>query len=220
MKVEVVELFSIPLFHFKINPPNQEEIKTFILKTHEKYSNCDHLNQNVMGNNTNYSKTLLKKPIFKSVIEEIENKVTDIFSNFYCYTEITPFICDLWSTCVKKKEIGPSMHFHTHSNSLLSGVWYPFDNNSPIMFRNESKDFFTLNQNLEKILGENKKYMSNEYSTTKILPQQNTVILFSSKMPHAVSYHENITPRYSVAFNIFFKGNLMADTAHLNIDTL
>lgn len=217
MKVDLVELFSIPLFHFKINPSNKEEVKSFILNNHKKYSDSDILNEYVMGSNTNYSDSLIKNSTFKYTIEEIESHLIDIFENFYCYNEVKPFICDIWSTCVKPKEIGPNNHFHTHSNSLFSGVWYPFAINSPIMFKNERKDFFTLSQNEEKISNENRKYMYNEYGLTKIIPQENTVILFPSFISHAVSYHENSAPRYSVPFNVFFRGNLKTVTANLNI---
>lgn len=217
MKIETIDLFSIPLFCFKIYPKNKEEVKKFILSNHKNYSDSDILNEYVMGNNTNYSDSLLNESTFKYVIEKIEQNLVDIFQNFYCYDEIKPFVCDIWSTCVKPKEVGSNRHFHTHSNSLFSGVWYPFDTNSPILFKNERKDFFTLSQSEERILNENKKYMHEEYSLTKILPQENTVVLFPSFISHAVSYHENSIPRYSVPFNVFFRGNLRTITANLNI---
>ena len=217
MKVDLIELFSIPLFHFKINPKNKEEIKSFILNNHKKYSESDTSNEYVMGNNTNYSDSLIEHSIFKSTIEEIEINLRNVFENFYCYNDIIPFVCDIWTTCVKPKEFGPNKHFHTHSNSLFSGVWYPFEINSSIMFKNEKKDFFTLPQDSEKILDKNKKFMYNEYSITKILPQEDTVILFPSFISHAVSYHENVISRYSVPFNVFFRGNLKTVTANLNI---
>ena len=217
MKVDPIELFSTPLFHFKINPNNKEEIKSFIIDTHLKYSDSNILNEYVMGNNTNYSDSLIKEKIFNCAIEEIESNLREVFENFYCYEEIIPVVCDIWTTCVKAKESDPNNHFHTHSNSLFSGVWYPFENNSPIIFKNEKKDFFTLSQDKEKILDENRKFMCNEYSLTKILPQENTVILFPSFISHAVCYHENNSPRYSVPFNVFFKGNLKIVTANLNI---
>lgn len=217
MNVKTIELFSIPLFYFKINPSNLEEIQNFIVEKHKNYSDSNSLNEFVMGNDTNYSSSLLNIKILKSSIDEIETNVKDIFDNFYCFTEIEPFVCDIWSTCVKSKETGPNKHFHTHSNSLFSGVWYPFDINSPILFKNERKDFFTFDQEREKISEQNRKYMTNEYSITNVLPEKNTVILFPSFISHAVAYHENLIPRYSVPFNVFFKGNLKSVTANLNI---
>jgi uncharacterized protein (TIGR02466 family) len=217
MNIEVADLFSIPLFYFKVDPDNETEIKTYIKNQHKKYYDSNLLNEYVCGNDTNYSDSCIDHIVLKNLIEKIENNVKDIFLNFYHYDGILPYVSDIWTTCVKPKEIGPNKHFHTHSNSLFSGVWYPFENSSPIVFRNERKDFFTIHQDKEKINERNKKFMFNEYSDTKVLPQKHAVVLFPSYLSHAVAYHENLTPRYSVPFNIFFKGHLNTQTANLNI---
>lgn len=140
---------------------------------------------------------LYKDPKYKKLSDEILNFVGYVCEDVLSYENVNPEISLMWGTATPK---GGSVHRHYHPNSILSGVYYP-QNIEYTEIRFFSPHRPTI---LPKI-----RYM-NVYSsvTMQYKPQQGDIVLFPSDLDHDVPINTSDEVRYSVAFNIFFRGEM------------
>ena len=85
-----------------------------------------------------------------------------------------------------------SSDFHTHNNSMFSGVFY-FDDSSDLQFQDYSTRRFYTAPN------EYNDYNCDLYT---ILPKKNMIIFFDSRLYHAITPNNSDMIRYSIAFNL------------------
>ena len=97
-------------------------------------------------------------------------------------------------------------HYHFHSNSFYSGVWYPTDS-SPICFLRPSPD-----RQLAIPLVPDGPFSHDAYT---IQPTANTMVLFPSYLKHSVTLTNE--SRRSLAFNSFPVGSFGADDSTLTV---
>ena len=96
---------------------------------------------------------------------------------------------------------GESHHEHTHSNSIVSGVWYPHTHEKlpPIQFlkdRDKSIELNVVNYN----------YYNND---SFLFPAKaGELLLFPSNMRHGVMSNKYDEKRISLSFNTWVKGDL------------
>jgi uncharacterized protein (TIGR02466 family) len=97
------------------------------------------------------------------------------------------------------------MHGHSHSNSILSGSLYYCELPSP-----PAGMIFTRHVTYQQIDLAPDSDRRNVYNSpiTRVLPKQNDVILFSSRLTHMVEPNASSQPRHAIAFNTFVKGTL------------
>ena len=140
---------------------------------------------------------LYKDPKYKKLSDEILNFVGYVCEDVFSYENANPEISLMWGTATPK---GGSVHRHYHPNSILSGVYYP-QNIEYTEIRFYSPHRPTI---LPKI-----RY-KNVYSSVSMeyKPQQGDVVLFPSDLDHDVPINTSDEVRYSVAFNIFFRGEM------------
>jgi len=94
---------------------------------------------------------------------------------------------------------------HNHSNSILSGVFYISASDSLPKITFKRDDFpFLLNMKAEEYHGANSVVWDVSVS-------DNDIIIFPSKVLHAVKHNPSNQPRISLAFNSFVKGTIGAD---------
>ena len=90
-----------------------------------------------------------------------------------------------------------SSDFHTHNNSMFSGVFY-FDDSSDLQFQDYStRRFYTLPN-------EWNDYNCDTYS---IQPKKNMIVFFDSRLYHRVTPNNDDMTRYSLAFNFIPTSN-------------
>ena len=100
-----------------------------------------------------------------------------------------------WLTKTEPKAFSES---HSHTNSWLSGVYYPKGNPSfKIKFYNDNKSQFFTPPTKYNI------YNSNEWT---ISPQNDYLIIFFSQLRHKIILNNSDENRYSLAFNLIPKG--------------
>ena len=140
---------------------------------------------------------LYKDPKYKELSDEILKFVNHVCEDVFSYEDANPEISLMWGTATPK---GGSVHRHYHPNSILSGVYYP-QNIEYTEIRFYSPHRPTI---LPKI-----RY-KNVYSSVSMeyKPQQGDVVLFPSDLDHDVPINTSDEVRYSVAFNIFFRGEM------------
>jgi len=102
-------------------------------------------------------------------------------------------ILNSWSTKTPNKSSSES---HVHSNSWISGVYYPHEDKSfSIMFEKNNYNFM---YNVE-YTNYNNIYTSSTYTVN---PKTGTLLIFPSTLMHKITKNNSDEDRYSIAFSI------------------
>jgi uncharacterized protein (TIGR02466 family) len=151
------------------------------------------------GNITSNNTYILNEKPFLNLKKELDLRVKDYFEKVLSYTNLVmPYITQSW---LNYTETNQYHHQHTHSNSLVSGVFY-----------------INCDKNLDKI-----KFFKEDYKTIKpeikdwniwnseswwFSVKTGDVILFPSSLTHMVETKKGDNTRISLAFNVFIKGTV------------
>ena len=139
---------------------------------------------------------LMNKKEFKNLKNKILQTTKEV-CKFYSYKYEKIDITNLWINFTAK---GTIHNPHSHSNNLLSGVWYPFKNTSktPIMFLDPR-------QVASVLLPE--RYDKNIYNTSiaAFQPVKSKGYIFPSWLMHYVP--PSLSDRVSLSWNILLRGN-------------
>ena len=137
-----------------------------------------------------------ENPVYSSlcdrVIELCEKYMTD---SSYLYEKLE--ITNMWSNIIG---LGQYHAPHTHSNNILSGVYYPqSDNNAKIHFLDPRPQAGVLTPKI--------KYNTTNNSNLLQYPSEtNQMIIFPSWLQHYVESSTSGEPRHSVAWNVMMRG--------------
>jgi len=170
----------------------------------EKLRNLD-LKDN-MGNKSGKNAYILNKPEYSKLKGIIEVLLNEHFYKVYNpkdFENIELYVTQSW---VNHTEEGGYHHRHSHPNSILSGVLYlNIDKNSDnITFFREQSRPDTL---LDFIPEEYNLYNSSAWTVSGL--NVGDIVIFPSILEHEVEIREGSgTPRISLAFNSFVKGNI------------
>lgn len=202
-------LFPTPLFRAKLYPDDIENLKDDIIKNHSRYVSSGNVNDEMLASGENAFTGLENNEKYFSLINRINEIVRDSLKKVYCYDDdIEPYVCAMWSTCCCPGESGEE---HYHSNSYFSGTFYPFDETpSEISFYSPTHEKSSVNIN-----GNITEWNYVNSTSWTIKPQKCDLIFFPSYLKHKVLKNKTNTIRYSLAFNVFIKGNLKANTSNL-----
>ena len=144
------------------------------------------------------------EPLCDKVIELCKKYLTDA-SYLYDRLEIT----GMWSNIIGEGQYHPP---HTHSNNILSGVYYPqSDNNAKIHFLDPRPQAGVL---IPKI----KYNTANKSSLLQYPSQTNQMLIFPSWLQHYVESSTSGESRHSVAWNVMLRG-LVGDPHQLQSAT-
>jgi len=144
---------------------------------------------------------IFEEPELKSIKDAVQ-EVLDIYARDVLCIPQRIYVTQSWSL-TNKTNVG--MHGHSHSNSILSGSLYYCPLPSP-----PSNMVFTRHVSYQQIDLPPEAVKRNIYNTpiTRIMPKQDDVILFSSRLTHMVEPNASNQTRHSIAFNTFVKGKL------------
>ena len=117
------------------------------------------------------------------------------FKNVVMRLDDTTF--EMTTSWFTKTPKGYSSDFHTHNNSMFSGVYY-FDDSSNLQFTDYSIRRFYLLPN------EWNDFNCSNYS---IQPKKNMIVFFDSRLYHRVTPNNDDMTRYSLAFNFIPTSN-------------
>ena len=144
---------------------------------------------------------IFEEPELKSVKDAIQ-EILDIYARDVLCIPQQLYVTQSWSL-ICKSNMG--MHSHSHSNSIMSGSLYYCELPTPpagmVFTRFDSYQQIDLPPDAQK---------RNIYNSpiNRVIPKQNDVLLFSSRLTHLVEPNQSHQPRYSIAFNTFVKGTL------------
>tara|TARA_B100000902_G_C27275615_1_gene898690 strand:+ start:385 stop:1014 length:630 start_codon:yes stop_codon:yes gene_type:complete len=180
--------------------------------------NLDHVFESIKNLNyipaNNYGTYMSETVDVLSKFPSLNNALLDEFNyykNSYLYYEDTEFF--MTTSWITKSIPNSTSHKHNHLNSLYSGVLY---------FQG-GKDFADIRlfndgiipQQIE--LKDPTQWNTFNSSSWDISSIPNRVIIFPSYLYHEVSFHGANEDRYSLAFNLFPKGNLGKFDSSLDI---
>tara|TARA_Y100001938_G_scaffold150634_1_gene242549 strand:+ start:3109 stop:3696 length:588 start_codon:yes stop_codon:yes gene_type:complete len=136
---------------------------------------------------------VLKK--YKTLDKEINKAIKLVLGEILQYKNTQYRMCNSWVTKTEPNGYG---HDHVHSNSWLSGVYYPEDNkHSGIRFNYDN----TIFNNIPK------QYNIYNSHTWTLGVEKNLLIIFFSNLKHRILPNLSKQNRYSLAFNILPKGD-------------
>jgi uncharacterized protein (TIGR02466 family) len=151
------------------------------------------------GNTTSNDNYILNNKPFKKIKEKLDLTIKDYFDKIISpANSITPYITQSW---LNYTETNQYHHKHTHSNSLISGVFYI---NCDEQF--DKIKFF--NDTYKAIKPEVKQWNIWNSESWWFAVKTGDIILFPSSLIHMVETKQGDNTRISLAFNVFIKGTL------------
>ena len=190
----VLPLFSVPLCRVNLGAPSPELREQILDQSWVLTRPQTHNSENLH--------VLDSLPTLKQQIQDTLHQYVRVLG---FDPEQNPFrITTSW---VNRADPQAQAHPHHHSNSMISGVYYPDDceGTAPIQFHraehhhNLWSDMINLPQHSHTL-----------YNTRQVVvsPSAGDVILWPSHLNHSVTPNQSTEPRYSVAFNSFVTGVL------------
>ena len=187
--IETVPICSSALFIYKLNIKNDLTLKF----KKEKFSPAK---GKIAPTGSLVSEDFNVLSKHKELNKEIKKAVDQTLKEVLMFENIDYRIFSSWITKTSPHSFSAQ---HSHSNSWLSGVYYPkFNPSFGIKFYHDSiSQFFT----------QPKKYNIYNSSDWTVIPEENYLILFFSQLRHQIMPNLSSEDRYSLAFNIMPKGN-------------
>jgi len=185
--MEIIKIFPKILFTKEINLSLKEEklLNNLILK--ENYRENSSMTEKPLSS-INFE--ILKKKKLKSIKNKIINEL-NYYSNKIMKYQNNIKITNSWLT---KTNINNYSHYHNHTNSFLSGVFYPNADNS-------TAEISFMNFNTSSFKGSLLEKNFDNSDLIFIKPIKNLLVIFPSEIYHRIEKQKNIKTRYSLAFN-------------------
>lgn len=157
--------------------------------------------ENIGGNRTSLDSYILDRPELQRLKAFLQSQV-DLFAYrvLKVRPEIALYITQSW---LNVNEKGAKHHLHAHQNSVISGVFYFDGDNSPIVFQRPASHNLFGNMHLD--FAELTLINAGEF---QFPARRNRAMLFPSTTLHYVKQNTSDTPRVSLAFNTFVRGQL------------
>jgi uncharacterized protein (TIGR02466 family) len=179
-------LFPIPLGHYRRDIPLQEEEGNAFLNAEWRQN---------MGSPNMVSKDdhVLQHPDLQFLKDWIDISIEKFVATVHSVNESQLQITQSW---MNKTTRATHHSSHYHSNSMYSGVFYPWGNeSSPLVFQARDKGRLPLVYTDE----------CNRLEQQPIIVGPMTLLLFPSYLSHGVPPLEHNTDRYSLSFNTWLK---------------
>lgn len=150
-------------------------------------------------------KNVLERPDFKTV-RGIVMKELDTFTRDFLWVNrgIEFYITNSW---VNKHRRGQAAGPHVHHNSLISGVLYlkATEESGDLVFHRQALSLVPFPPALDLDLDRFNIYNCKTWGHR---PKTNDICLFPSVLMHSVDPSESDEERWSLAFNVFVRGNI------------
>ena len=196
-EAKVVEFFPIPVYMENL-PPLGQKIKGSLLN--ENY---------VRSEDSNCFYTPGFNILDKSEYKELHDKIIDsvnyfAFDNLQLKKNYTWYIQSSW---VNKHREGDFAGSHIHENALLSGVYYISapEHSGDLVFTRDWR-FVNLFPSTINLSFEQETFINSKRG--QITPEDDLLVIFPSHLSHSVAKSQSKEYRYSLAFNLFVKGEI------------
>jgi len=189
-----IDLFPTVLYQENLIDISDEELQQYIKQVYDEESIEEPNNKGT----TTINQKLLDLPLFfklkKHVLYYSHNYFTELG-----YSDFDIQISCSWANIVNTNH---SIQKHYHTNSFLSGCFYPTSNPSPIMFTNPIDDKWIFEDIKNSFPNKHRTWGSFKY-----VPKVKDILLFPSWLLHEVIESKQ-DGRITIAFNIIPKGEI------------
>ena len=187
------QIFPEPIYISKLNRALTKK-ELGIINKHKKKTDKNE------GNTISSDNYVLENKALNNLKKDLHTKVMDYFDKVMCVSNsIIPHITQSW---INYTETNQFHHKHSHSNSLISGVFYISADK-----KIDSIKFYKTPA-YEAIQARITKYNIFNSDSWRFPVQTGDVVLFRSSLEHGVDKTKGTATRISLSFNIFFKGTL------------
>lgn len=190
----ILPLFSVPVCRVNLGEPSPEQLEKIQHQTWVLNRSQTHNSENLHVLET---------------LPELHNQITQHLNQLVQVlgfdSTATPF--HITTSWVNRANPGAGADAHHHSNSMISGVYYPEDcgGTAPIRFH-RAEHYHNLWSDLINL----PEQTHTLHNTRQIVvsPSAGDLIMWPSHLSHSVDSNLGTQPRYSVAFNSFVRGVL------------
>ena len=204
--MQIYNLFPLTIIKETISLEERErEILINEIKNMKKNNTEEKKNNNAWTGDTKGYEFLFSNSLFKNLSNKISKTILKYLETFEINTDLLDiFYQRSWATITENEQ---SINFHTHSQSNISFAYYllkPKDSGGIIFKSNElqneiAKNIFTSSK-LEKSLINRPNAYNSDRSMFDL--EQDSIIIFPSKTPHATVPNNSGLPRISISGDI------------------
>jgi len=186
----------------------QEEVKTFLKEL---------LYERISEDNGWWSKEkkVLNVPQFSELKDKILQHV-NTYTNQCIEIDTSNIEFYFTNSWVMKHKMGDWSQEHIHVNSIFSGIYY-FEVDDVSGMLGLKKHLSMLNLFTPTIDFDVKNSNLYNCKVWTIKPIKDMLIIFPSHVRHHVTHSHSENLRYSLAFNIFVRGNISKEISELNL---
>ena len=213
-KVDMLDMFSIPLIHCELDEDTSElrQCTDYVLNTNQvDVDEYKIFQKSGLKETIDFEFRVLEQfPKMKQMFTHISNRLIKEGLNYDNKLEIS----SSWFTKTHKGESSP---MHDHKNCVFSAVYYYGDYDDKVgnlIFKNPIVNLTSYRLNVGK---------SNKFNTydIEITPQSGSLLIFPSYVSHKIDVHKSDIPRLSLAFNMipvgqYGIGDSQADTSWIS----
>jgi uncharacterized protein (TIGR02466 family) len=205
----VTPLFPVPLYNTNLGPLEQLAVDKLHSLEFER----------MPSDNGDYTvnKNVLKLVEFSGLQSRIQTHIDNLlYEVLNCKQKIYFEIQNSW---INRHGPDDWAKAHRHSNSLISGVYYiDVDDQSGSINFEKDRSFYNLwTDTIEMEYQDPGKMSVFNADAWSVLPKNNDLLLFPSLLYHSVHKNKSNNIRYSLAFNVFPRGNLGGSLSSLKI---
>ncbi len=204
--MQIFNLFPLTVMKETITiNDNEREILVNEIKKMRKEENDSHKNNYAWTGDRYGHEFLFSKKMFKNLSTKISNAIIKYLNTLEINTNLLDIYYQRsWATYTENEQ---SINFHTHSQSNISFAYYLLkpESSGGIIFRcnelqNEvARNIFTSSK-LEKSLVKKPNAYNSDRSMFDL--DQDSIIIFPSKTPHATIPNQSGKPRISISGDI------------------
>lgn len=173
-----------------------------IFKTPVNVSGLDFSSVEWLPNYNNWiskSQNILEQPGFEKLSQVVFDGVCEYFYGIMQAKETVELaITESW---LNKTEKGQIHHRHYHPNSIFSAIVYLESEGET----GQTKFITSEYQTIEYDINDSNLYNSKSWSIT---PRVGDMIVFPSSVEHMVTEYQGNTPRITLSFNTFLRGQI------------
>jgi len=197
LKMEKINIMPQTIYKFQSD-------KSLLSEALKNVKNLTKWRQN-NHNQTSFDYTLLKREEYHNLFKWISDCLNFVVKDL-------DYQCDgmtVTQSWANKSDHNQWHHTHTHSNSIISGIYYLTDSDCSTWFA--VKNIWQFNGviclNTMDNLDEN-KCLKNSIIIHKEKSEAGKLLLFPSNLEHSVCTNMSEEPRYTISFNSFPVGEL------------
>jgi uncharacterized protein (TIGR02466 family) len=194
----IYPLFSTPVYVNNVGDFQRPDIKSL------EYSSAIP-NGGVFNFLSSIDKNVLDRPDFRTLHDVVLQQIDRYAREFLGVNESIEFyVTNSWVNIHRK---GQSAGPHVHHNSLLSGVLYlkAEENSGDLVFHRNALSLVPFPPALDLDMNTFNIYNCKSWGHK---PKTNDICLFPSVLMHSVDPNESDEERWSLAFNVFVRGDI------------